>query len=321
MHMLLSEGVNILYGDVGSSGSSLDEQFGMMTTDQIGEEIKNGAIDRYLQTLPDKLLEMGIKVFLTFILTFIGIKLIKMIRKLVKSTLTKAGIEKGVIQFTDSLIRTVFGFLLVLWVAVNFGVEATSIAALISSVSIAIGLALQGALSNFAGGILILILKPFKVGDYIKEDSHANEGVVKEITLFYTKLLSYDNKTIILPNGTLANSSMVNYSHDGKRKIDLRLEISYKSDIKEARRVILHILENNDLVIKEMDKVVFVAELGSNGVVVGVRCFTKATDYFNLYWQLLEEIKYGLDKAGVAIPYPQLDVHFDDNSVVNIKKK
>lgn len=308
--MLLSEAVNILYGDVGST-ENVDDQFGMMTTDEIGKDIQSGAIQRYLNELPDKMLAMGIKVLLTLIIAFIGIKLIKCIRKGVKKALTKAGVEKGVIQFTDSLLKTVLGFLLLLWVAVNFGVEATSIAALISSVSIAIGLALQGSLSNFAGGILILVLKPFVVGDYIREDTHGNEGTVKEISLFYSKLLSFDNKTIILPNGTLANSSMVNFSHDGRRRVDLQIEISYESDIRAAKAIILGLLESNEKILQDMDKSVFVSELGSSGVIIGARCFTKASDYFPVRWQLLEDIKYSFDDSGISIPFPQMDVHLD----------
>ena len=189
--------------------------------------------------------EEGVKVVVTIILVIIGLKLISLLRKIVRKSLEKTKLEKGVIQFTDSFIKTVLTIFLFIGVAVNFGLEATSIAALISSVSIAIGLALQGSLSNFAGGLLLLALKPFKVGDYIKEDTHGNEGTVKEISLFYTKLLSYDNKTIVLPNGILANSSMVNYSGDGKRKIDLRFEISYDADIKKTREVVSKILKDN----------------------------------------------------------------------------
>ena len=226
--------VNVLYDASSENQSNIDEQFGMQTVEDISNNIKSGALQTYLNELPDKLLAMGVKVLLTFIIVIVGIKLINMLRKTVRKALEKINVEKGVVQFTDSLIKAVLTILLVLWAAVNFGVEATSIAALISSVSIAIGLALQGSLSNFAGGILILLLKPFKVGDYIKEDTHSNEGTVKEISLFYTKLLSYDNKTIVLPNGILANSSMVNFSDEGKRRLDLRVSISYKADIKKA---------------------------------------------------------------------------------------
>ncbi len=303
--------VNVLYDASSENQSNIDEQFGMQTVEDISNNIKSGALQTYLNELPDKLLAMGVKVLLTFIIVIVGIKLINMLRKTVRKALEKINVEKGVVQFTDSLIKAVLTILLVLWAAVNFGVEATSIAALISSVSIAIGLALQGSLSNFAGGILILLLKPFKVGDYIKEDTHSNEGTVKEISLFYTKLLSYDNKTIVLPNGILANSSMVNFSDEGKRRLDLRVSISYKADIKKAKEVIMDVIDKSDLVLADLQKIVFVAELENSGVILGIRCFADADQYFKTRWSLLEDIKYALDNNNIEIPYPQLDVHLD----------
>ena len=303
--------VNVLYDASSENQSNIDEQFGMQTVEDISENIKSGALQTYLDELPDKLIAMGVKVLLTFIIIIVGIKLINMLRKTVRKALEKINVEKGVVQFTDSLIKAVLTILLVLWAAVNFGVEATSIAALISSVSIAIGLALQGSLSNFAGGILILLLKPFKVGDYIKEDTHSNEGTVKEISLFYTKLLSYDNKTIVLPNGILANSSMVNFSDEGKRRLDLRVSISYKADIKKAKDVIMDVIDKCDMVLDDLQKIVFVAELDNSGVILGIRCFANADQYFKTRWSLLEDIKYALDENNIEIPYPQLDVHLD----------
>ena len=303
--------VNVLYDASSENQSKIDEQFGMQTVEDISENIKSGALQTYLDELPDKLLAMGVKVLLTFVIILVGIKLINMLRKTVRKALEKINVEKGVVQFTDSLIKAVLTILLVLWAAVNFGVEATSIAALISSVSIAIGLALQGSLSNFAGGILILLLKPFKVGDYIKEDTHSNEGTVKEISLFYTKLLSYDNKTIVLPNGILANSSMVNFSDEGKRRLDLRVSISYKADIRKAKDVIMDVINKSDMVLDDLQKIVFVADLDNSGVILGIRCFANADQYFKTRWSLLEDIKYALDENNIEIPYPQLDVHLD----------
>lgn len=302
--------VKVLY-DTSDTQTNIDDQFGMQTVEDISENIKSGALQTYIDELPGKLLAMGVKVILTFVIVIIGVQLIKILRKAIRKALETAKVEKGVIQFTDSLVKSALTILLVLWVAVNFGVEATSIAALISSVSIAIGLALQGSLSNFAGGILILLLKPFKVGDYIKEDTHNNEGTVKEISLFYTKLLSYDNKTIVLPNGMLANSSMVNFSDEGKRRLDLRVSISYKSDIKKAKDVIMEVIDNSDMVLSELQKIVFVSDLNDSGVLLGIRCFANADQYFKTRWSLLEDIKYALDENNIEIPYPQMDVHID----------
>lgn len=279
--------------------------------DALKESYKSGALQSYFEQLSVRLANLGVKIVFAIIIMFVGLKLINFLRKCIKKGLEKTTLEKGVIQFTDSFIKTILTIFLVIGIAVNLGVEATSIAALISSVSIAIGLALQGSLSNFAGGLLLLALKPFKVGDYIKEDTHGNEGTVKEITMFYTKLLSVDNKTIILPNGILANSSMVNYSDDGRRRIDLRFEISYDADIRTAKELVSELINSNKLILQDMQKIVFVSELGSHGVIMGVRCFTKASDYFPVYWDLLEKIKYTLDENSISIPYNQLDVHID----------
>lgn len=277
----------------------------------IQEEIKPGVIEQYVNELPTKLLALGIKVLIAIIVLFVGIKLINIVRKIVRKAFEKTNAEKGVIQFIDSLIKAVLSVLLFLSIAINFGVEATSIAALIGSVSIAIGLALQGSLSNFAGGILILLLKPFRVGDFIKEDSHGNEGTVHEISLFYTKLLTYDNKTVILPNGTLANTSMVNYTHAGNRRMDIRIGISYESDIKKARKIILELIEADDRILQDMQKIVFVAELGESSVNLGVRCFIPIDDYWDVLWKLQEDVKCAFDDAGIKIPYKQIDIHMD----------
>lgn len=272
-------------------------------------DIDESVIRTYFSQLPERLTELAILIILSALLFFIGVKVIKWIRKIVKRGLKKLGAETGVIQFTDSLINVVLMTILILTIAVNFGVEATSIAAIIGSVSIAIGLALQGALSNFAGGVLILVLKPFKVGDYIKEDGQGNEGVVKEISLFYTKLLTYDKTTIILPNGTLANTSMQNYSHEGTRRIDISCDISYNSDIKKAKKAIYNLMDGYDNVLQDMSKEVFVRELGTSGVKLGIRCHVLEKDYWDTTRALLEDVKYCLDKAKIEIPYSQMDVH------------
>lgn len=309
--MFLNLSSSALYLNNDNQAIAIEQAQDVIDQTKAFEKLSKGSLEVYFAELPGKLVNLGVKVVVTIILVIIGLKLISLLRKIVRKSLEKTKLEKGVIQFTDSFIKTVLTIFLFIGVAVNFGLEATSIAALISSVSIAIGLALQGSLSNFAGGLLLLALKPFKVGDYIKEDTHGNEGTVKEISLFYTKLLSYDNKTIVLPNGILANSSMVNYSGDGKRKIDLRFEISYDADIKKTREVVSKILKDNKAIYQNMQKNVFVAQLGKDGVEMGVRCYTRSDDYFKVHWQLLEDIKYALDENKIGIPYAQIDVHME----------
>ena len=194
-------------------------------------------------------------------------------------------------------------------IAASFGVDAASIIAVLGSAGVAIGLALQGSLSNLAGGVLILVLKPFKVGDYIIEDTNKNEGTVTEIQIFYTKLTTPDNKTIILPNGTLANSSLTNVTHAPDRRNEIKIGISYDSDIRTAKKILQDLLDNDVDVLQDKEKVVFVDDLADSSVVIGMRCFFKNDDYWQGRWRLLEEAKYALEEQGIVIPYPQMDVH------------
>lgn len=181
----------------------------MDLTDNVIEEVqkKEGLIASFLDTLPEKALNLGIRIGLALVFFFIGMQLIRLIRKIIRKSMNRAGAEIGVIQFVDSFVKASLYIILILTLASSFGVDAASIVALLGSAGVAIGLAVQGSLSNLAGGVLILLLKPFKVGDYIVEGSSGKEGTVKEIQIFYTKLLTYDNQTIILPNGNLAQEN------------------------------------------------------------------------------------------------------------------
>lgn len=276
------------------------------------QNIDEGVIRKFFNELPDKAFNFGILIFLSIVVFVVGRKLIKLLCKGVTKSLKKGNVDTGVIQFTESFINVALTLLLIMMIAVRFGVEATSIAAIIGTVSIAISLAIQGSLSNFVGGILLLVLKPFKVGDYIKEDNGNNEGTVVQISLFYTKLRTLENNTIILPNGNLANSGMTNYTESEYRRAVIKLDISYNSDIKLAKKVISDILNNNKNINKNMDIDVFVSNLGSSGVELGIRCYIPTSVYWPTRWQLLEDIKLALDENGIVIPYSQLDVHIMD---------
>lgn len=267
--------------------------------------------EKFLDTLPEKALALGIKVVLAILFFAIGTQLIKLIRKIVKKSMQRANVEMGAIQFVDSFIKMASYVLLVLTLATSFGVEAASIVALLGSAGVAIGLALQGSLSNFAGGVLILVLKPFKVGDYIKESSTGKEGTVTEIQIFYTKLLTLDNQTVILPNGSLANNSLVNVTAQDTRRYNFRVSVSYQADLKAAKEALLQVLKDDPAVIKEKDMLVFVDELGASAVELGVICWFQKQDFFTGKCRVTENCKLALDKAGIEIPYNQLDVHFD----------
>ena len=268
-------------------------------------------VQNFLESLPEKALHLGVRVLLSVLVFVIGVQLIKLIRRILKKSLKRARADLGVVQFLDSLVKTVLYVVLVFTIATGFGVDAASIVALVGSAGVAIGLAVQGSLSNFAGGVLILLLKPFKVGDYIKEDNKGNEGTVTEIQLFYTKLTTVDNRIIILPNGTLANTSMTNVTEAATRRLDISVGIAYDADIKKAKEVLTGMLKADEAVLQDQNMLVFVDALGDFSINLGIRCFVKQEDYWETKWRLTEETKYTLDKAGIEIPFPQMDVHCD----------
>lgn len=273
------------------------------------ETTEPGVLAEYVDNLIPKLLDFGLEVLIALVVYFIGSKLIKFLRKLIKRWLTRIDAEKGVIQFTDSFVK--IGLYLILWMSIlgRFGIEKSSIVAVIGSAGLAVGLAMQGSLANFAGGVLILLLKPFRVGDYIIEDSHKNEGTVKEIQLFYTTLLTIDNKKIIIPNGTLANSSLTNVTAQDKRRVDLKVGISYSADIKKAKELLYHLLECDEARIADMETVVFVDELADSAVILGLRVWVKTENYWTAKWRITEDIKAVLDANEIEIPFNQLDAH------------
>ncbi len=272
-------------------------------------DIKPGVIEKFIQELPEKALRLGVRVLLAVLCFLIGMQLIKLVRRILKKSLHRAHADIGVIQFLDSLTKVVLYLVLIFFIASGFGLDATSIVALLGSAGVAIGLAVQGSLSNFAGGVLILLLKPFKVGDYIKEDGNGNEGTVSEIQLFYTKLRTFDNKTIILPNGTLANTGMTNVTEAKIRRLDISVGISYNSDIKKAREVLLAMLKQDEAPLKDQVMRVYVDALADSSVNLGIQFWVAQEDYWEAKWRLTENTKEVLDRAGIQIPFPQITVH------------
>lgn len=255
------------------------------------------------------LIDFTIGVILALIVFFIGTKLIKWIRKLIRLSMEKGNVDKGVRQFVDSLVKFALYAILIFSIGSKFGLDTTSVAAALASCGVAIGLALQGSLSNFAGGVLILILKPFVVGDYIIEDNKGREGTVKEIQLFYTKLLTVDNKTVIIPNGSLANTSLTNVTAQDKRRLDLSVGISYDADLKKAKQLIEDLLCKDEDILQSEGVTVFVDSLGDSAVMIGARGWVKKEAYWTAKWRLTENIKLTLDENGIEIPFNQVVVH------------
>ena len=289
----------------------------METTDVISEiaegnvnpNVLEKMLTNFLDELPSKAMGFGIKILLCIILFFIGTKLIKMTQKMLTKSMRKAGAEEGVVSFMSSLTRAALYFLLIFFLLSGFGVDTASIIAVVGSAGVAIGLAVQGSLSNLAGGVLILTTKPFKVGDYIREANHGHEGTVKEIQIFYTKLVTVHNEVVILPNGELANSSLVNLTGNENRKADIKVSISYRADIKKAKQVLQEMLDRDDAVLKDEEHFVFVDDLADSGVILIIRCCFKQEDFWKGKWRLTEQAKLVLDENGIEIPYPQMDVH------------
>ena len=259
-------------------------------------------------------IDFSIRVVLSLIVFAIGVKVIKFVRKIVRRSLQKSNVDKGAEQFIDSLTKVGLYILLIAAIGKNFGIDSASVAALLASGGVAIGLALQGSLSNFAGGILILLLKPFVVGDYIIEDNKKNEGTVKEIQIFYTKLSTPDNKTIVIPNGALANSSLTNVTDKNVRRLDLTVDISYEADLKKAKELIKEIFMKDEATLKDQDINIFVDQLGASSVVIGARAWVSADDYWTAKWRLLEEIKLTMDANGIEIPYQHVTVQMKETA-------
>lgn len=272
------------------------------------DELNVGLIEGYLQELPDRLIRFGVRVLLALVVLFIGIQLIKLVRRIMRKSFERRNVDVGVSRFLDSLVKTVLYILLFFMIASSFGLDATSVVALVGSAGVAIGLAVQGSLSNFAGGVLILLLKPFKVGDYIR-DAAGNEGTVEDVQLFYTRLITPDRHMVVVPNGELANSNILNMSTLNDRRMDIKVGISYEADIRQAKDALMQVLNEDPGVMQDEEKRVYVDELADSSVVLGLRCYSANEDFWETRWRLMETAKYALDEAGIPIPFPQVDVH------------
>lgn len=273
-----------------------------------------GLIQRYLNELPDKLLSLGIRVVLALVIFIVGSRVISLIRRFVCRAMEKSTASEEAEGFLDSALKVLLYVILVFMILQLFGVDAASIATVIGSVGVTVGLAIQGSLANCIGGIMILILKPFRVGDYIIEDTGKNEGIVQQISVFYTKLATYDNQVILIPNGTLANSSLTNVTDEPVRRVDLKIGISYNADIRTARAVIEKIGMENPLLIADRGISVNVDSLADSSVLLAIKFWVKKEDYWQSRFEMLEAIKYGFDENGIEIPFNQLDVHIKSGS-------
>ena len=258
--------------------------------------------ERYVPVVCDYLLRIA----LVLVIFFVGRKLIKKIVSLCDQALKRHGMEVTVRRFFCNVINAL-GYICMLGILLQtVGLTATSLTALVASAGVAVGLALQGSLSNFAGGVLILLMKPFVIGDYIVQGN--TEGTVKEIGLVYTELITADNRRIVIPNGTLIDSSIVNVTATGKRRLELSVGIGYKSDLKKAKEVLIRLGENDPARDPENPVNVFVSELAESSVNLGLHVWVSSSEYWNAKWRLTENIKMAFDEEGIEIPFKQVEI-------------
>ncbi len=247
------------------------------------------------------------KIALAIVTLIIGFWLVGKIAWLVRRSLKKRKVDETLSPFLVSVITWTLRAAVLISVASLVGVETTSFVAVLGAAGLAVGLALQGSLSNFAGGALILIFRPYRVGDVI--EAQGQIGVVKEISIFTTTMTSGQNRRIILPNGPVANGTIINYTVEGTLRLDLVIGVSYDCDLNQAQKVLRDILEQDEDVLSDPAPTVEVLELADNSVNFAVRPHTKTADYWPVHFRLMKKIKLELDKAGIGIPYPQRDVH------------
>ncbi|GAU76055.1 mechanosensitive ion channel family protein [Fusibacter sp. 3D3] len=257
-----------------------------------------------IELLKTWMMSFGIKLFAGLFILIIGFKIVNIIDYRLNRGKNFIKIDPTLKSFLSSAMRMGLKALVIVTAIVQVGIPMTSFVALIGAAGLAVGLALQGSLSNLAGGVLIIFLRPFRVGDYIEGNGHS--GTVRDIGLFYTHLTTPDNKAVIIPNSGLANSSLINYSEHSERRVDFNFGVSYDSDIKTVKRVILEVIERNALILKTPDPFVRLASHGASSLDFTVRVWVAAENYWDVFFTIQEDVKEAFDEAGIEIPYPHM---------------
>ena len=275
------------------------------------EDVKNldkTKLEQYGDQLLDWLADKTFDIVVALIFLFVGMKVAKLLVKIIKRAFEKTDMEDSVEGFLLSVIKGIL-YAIVFVMAISIvGVQVTSLVAILGTASLSIGLALQGSLANFAGGVLILLMKPFKVGDYIIENDKKCEGAVESIDIFYTKLKTFDNKVIVIPNGNITANSIINVTAEKSRKLDLAVGVSYDSDIKLVKDTLIDIVTSSPYYDKTKEMNVFVDSFQDSSIRMGIRCFVKTEDYWSARWEILENIKVKFDENNIVIPYSQVEV-------------
>lgn len=264
-------------------------------------------LDVYAQKGIDFAFEHGPRVVGAFVVLIIGLYVAKVIEKVSSKMMRRSKVEESLLTFVRGLLGALLKTLVVITFLGMIGVQVTSFIAILGAVGLAVGMALSGTLQNFAGGVMILLFKPFKVGDLIDAQGHL--GNVKEIKIFVTVLLTPDNKTVIIPNGPLSNGDLTNYTTEGKIRVDLEMGISYSGNIKTAKAALLEVMNAHPKVLQDPAPFVGVVGLGDSSVNLAVRPYSAPQDYWEVYFDIYEAGKLALDAAKVEIPFPQMDLH------------
>ncbi len=272
----------------------------------------------FISDIPYKFLFFLIDLLVAFLVIFVGFKIVKLIKNVIVKALVKKKIDKEVVNFIESSVNVGLKILVIITAALIVGVQMASITTLAGSCVIAISLAVQGSLSNFAGGVLILLLRPFVVGDFIVDTASNQEGIVRSISIFYTKIQDIHGNIIVLPNGSLANTTMINKTNgSNNRQIKAEFSIAYNEDIENAREVVINAISSKSKYINDnSDPIVLVNKLDDSSISLEARFNVNKEYYYAAQTEALEIIKYALDEAGITIPFPQLDVHFDKEAVL-----
>ena len=266
-------------------------------------------LEKIFQSIVDWFHLNGLTLIKYLVFFVVGLYVSAKISVFLSSLMQRKNIDKAVINLVRKLIFYSLAIVLMFSVLAGLGFNIASLLTIIGAAGLAIGLALKDSLSHFASGILLVIFRPFTIGDYV--NIGGDEGVVEEIGLFHTTLKTLDNRIIFIPNSSITNNSIFNFTREEKRRVDIVFGIGYEDDLKKAKDLILRIAENNERVLKEPAPQVVVFELGDNSVNLQARVWVKASDYWDVYFYLMENVKIEFDKNGISIPYPQLDVHLD----------
>jgi len=261
----------------------------------------------YLNKAIELVMEYGPKLILAILVLIVGMWIIKGIKKLITKAMQKGQVEISLQKFLISMITILLKVLLLISVASMIGIATTSFVAILGAATFAIGLALQGSMSNFAGGVLILLLKPFKVGDTIEAQGFI--GKVHEIQIFNTIMKTFDNKMIYIPNGTLSNGNITNYSREPIRRVDMTFGIGYGDDIKKAKEVLTRLVKEDARILKDPAPLIAVSSLGDSSVNFAVKVWCDNAEYWNVYFDMQEKVKLAFDQENISIPFPQTDVH------------